>query len=87
MTTFNIVADGVTTFGDRILCYVDDVYLQWFPLREGITGLFESRKEAKKFWKRHKNELLHGLEFSDEIRSVDKESVHLESYEIEDEEE
>lgn len=86
MLTFNIVADGVNANNDRILCYADDIYLQWFPLREGITGLFESKKEAKKFWKRHKNELLHGLEFSDEIVEVDKDSVHLESYEIEDEE-
>ena len=87
MTTFNIVAEGITQEGEHISCYADDIYLQWFPLREGITGLFESKKEAKKFWKRHKNELLHGLEFSDEIKSVNKESVHLESYEIEDEEE
>ena len=87
MLTFNIVADGITLEGEYIPCYADDVYLQWFTLRDGITGLFESKKEAKKFWKRHKNELLHGLEFSDEIKGVDKESVHLESYEIEDEEE
>ena len=83
MTTFNIVAEGIMQEGQHISCYADDIYLQWFPIREGITGLFESKKEAKKFWKRHKNELLHGLEFSDEIKSVDKESVHLETYEDE----
>ena len=83
MTTFNIVAEGIMQEGEHISCYADDIYLQWFPLREGITGLFESKKEAKKFWKRHKNELLHGLEFSDEIKSVNKESVHLETYEDE----
>lgn len=83
MTTFNIVSEGITQEGEHISCYADDIYLQWFPLREGITGLFESKKEAKKFWKRHKNELLHGLEFSDEIKSVDKESVRLETYEDE----
>ena len=83
MTTFNIVAEGITQEGEYISCYADDIYLQWFPLRDGITGLFESKKEAKKFWKRHKNELLHGLEFSDEIKSVDKESVRLEAYEDE----
>lgn len=47
MLTFNIVADGITLEGERIPCYADDVYLQWFPLRDGSLDYLNQRKKQR----------------------------------------